>query len=122
MDSNDPYEKAKRLVHKKKGFYKHLTAFVFVNIFILGSNLLSGHLLESIPMTFFWGIGLAFHYINVFGPVGSRFDGNWEEREIEKELNRMGYSQKSGEVSKSDIDDHLQAREQKTGYDKSELV
>ncbi|MBR9921277.1 MAG: 2TM domain-containing protein [Bacteroidetes bacterium] len=119
---NDPYERARKRVDEKKGFYKHLTVFVLINLFFNLSSLLSGNGFSSWSMTFFWGIGIVFHYINVFGPLNSRFDEDWEEREIERELNKMGYSSKDGDISRKDIDHRLKKRSNEGGYKKSDLV
>lgn len=110
--SDDPYKRARAIVAEKKGFYRHFTAFVLVNLFLLVSNLFSGDIFDSIQMTFFWGIGLAFHYVKVFGPVGN-FGKDWEEREIEREMRK---------ISRKDIDERLNVQREPKGYDKSDLV
>lgn len=80
------YERAKKRVQAISGFYKHLTAYVAVNLFILlvkyfqeGGDVLAK--CETYSTAFFWGIGLVFHAIGVF--YNQVFFGrNWEERKI----------------------------------------
>ena len=83
------YERAKRRVNKIRRFYKHLTAYIVVNIFIVFTNISSLGVGESyfefknfFTLTF-WGIGLAIHAFMVFGlPMILGYD--WEERKIQK--------------------------------------
>jgi ABC-type multidrug transport system fused ATPase/permease subunit len=99
MDTNfiqeQEYIKAKKKVKKIKGFYIHLIVYILVNIFISGiivfgltesgdtfSEALSNFGVYS--TWFFWGIGLFFHWMGVFG-FGSIISKDWEERKI-KEL------------------------------------
>lgn len=94
------YERAKKKVESIKGFYKHLKAYIIVNliIFILRVNIvnyISGGELDTINFhrmldwntyltPILWGIGLAAHGIFVFhGKIN--FIKNWEERKL-KEL------------------------------------
>jgi hypothetical protein len=120
-DEADPYDRARKKVDQKKGFYKHLAVYVVVNLFITLTSIFSGDFPDSIPMAFFWGMGLAIHYFNVFGFGPSR-DPQWEEREIDRELYKMGYERRDGKVHAIDIDERLQKRERGTRYDESELV
>ncbi len=98
MESNNytkeqQYIKAKKRVKDIKGFYSHLMAYIFVNIFI--SIVILYGLTSSEDYSFseairhfgvystwlFWGIGLFFHWIGVFG-FGSLIGKGWEERKI----------------------------------------
>ncbi len=84
------FERAKKRVKSIAGFYKHLMAYVLVNLFLLtlkyiklepGENFLE---FSTLSTAFFWGIGLVFHALSVFG--SNVFLGNdWEEKKI-KEL------------------------------------
>lgn len=78
-----------------------------------------------------WGVGLAFHYIGVFGIPGlGALSKDWEEREMQKELRRMGADEMELEEfpeprmnpKKMDIDDHLELKEVRKNYDDSEFV
>ena len=88
----DPYLRAKKKVKAKKGFYGHLAAYVFVNLFMLVITMTQGEGLNwLIPMSG-WGIGLGMHYIRVFGWPGSGAGSlDWEEKELQKELEKEGY-------------------------------
>ena len=91
MDNNyleeERYIRAQKKVKQIKGFYWHLFWYLVVNIFLLGviyKNLGSddnffefGHF----STVFFWGIGLFFHWLGVFGK-NIVFSKDWEERKI----------------------------------------
>lgn len=70
---------------EKVKFYKHLSAYVIVNVMMMAVNALSGTYRNWLPVIFFWGIGLAFHYIKAFGfgpqGVGSK---EWENKMLNK--------------------------------------
>ncbi|MFY0631289.1 MAG: 2TM domain-containing protein [Flavobacteriaceae bacterium] len=87
------YLKAKKRVKDIKGFYSHLTVYIIVNIFISGiiiygltydgnddfSDALSNFGVYSTWL--FWGIGLFFHWLGVFG-FKNIIGKSWEERKI----------------------------------------
>ncbi len=90
---NELYEMAQKRIKEIKGFYVHLTVYIFINIFIfvMSTNIITnksiniefGHL--SLP--FFWGIGLFAHWAGVFGP--NLFLGKkWEEKKIKEILEK----------------------------------
>lgn len=89
--TTEKLEDAKRRVKKMKGFYIHATVFLFVNLFIIISCYIgdASSVLTSDPyMTaIFWGIGLAAHGFSVFGR-DFILGRNWEEREIQKIMNK----------------------------------
>lgn len=74
------YEKAAKRVKELKEFYGNLTSFCLVIPFLAALNLLTapGYLWFLWPMLG-WGVGIAFHAVNVFG-IGR----DWEERQIKK--------------------------------------
>ena len=89
---SDPKQKeklarAKKQVAEIKGFYAHATIYAVVNIALLliAMDVFSGNFFIHMPSwghfttPFFWGIGLLFHYLKVFGRKSSIFK-NWEER------------------------------------------
>lgn len=108
MESNflqeQNYIKAKKRVKDIKGFYVHLIVYVVVNIMISGIIVygltVSG---DSFSETFsnfgvystwlFWGIGMFFHWLGVFGFKSLGLGKDWEERKIkelmEKENNNI---------------------------------
>ena len=82
---------AQKRVKSMKGFYVHATVFFFVNLFIIIScgleNPMSLFTSDPYMTAFFWGIGLFVHGFSVFGQ--DFFLGrNWEEKEIQKILNK----------------------------------
>ncbi|MFN4763071.1 2TM domain-containing protein [Gillisia sp. Q332] len=87
----DPgYKAARKRVKDIKGFYVHLVVYLTVNIFLIlvnsGITRFGNWNLEmsNFYTALFWGIGLAAHWANVFGP-GFLLGKKWEERKI-KEL------------------------------------
>lgn len=119
---------AKKRVKAKKGFYQHLMSFVIVNIFLFSLNMITS------PFTWWfiypllgWGVGLAFHYVEVFGIPG--FDilsKEWEDRELDRELRRIDQDKPNKVLtpprSKGASEEELQLKELRKNYDESEFV
>jgi arginine exporter protein ArgO len=92
-------ERARKRVKSMMGFYKHLSAYLIVNVFLLTLKYFNQDEGEiffefgTFSTAFFWGIGLGFHAISVFG-TNAFFGSNWEERKIkeimekEKKINK----------------------------------
>lgn len=93
------YIKAKKRVKAIKGFYVHLSVYIVVNIFISGVimyGLISGG--DSFYETLsnfgvystwvFWGIGMFFHWLGVFGFKSIGFGRDWEERKIKEMMQK----------------------------------
>lgn len=93
------YIKAKKRVKDIKGFYVHLSVYIVVNIFISGVimyGLISGG--DSFYETLsnfgvystwvFWGIGMFFHWLGVFGFKSIGFGRDWEERKIKEMMQK----------------------------------
>ncbi len=95
--SDNPYTRAKKRVQMKKGFYNHLAVYIAVNIFMMIlMTIADGEPFGWIIPALGWGIGLFSHYVRVFGfPFGGIGGKDWEEKEIEKELEREGYDLKN---------------------------
>ena len=80
----EAYEKAKKRVEEKMGFYSHLAAYLVVNAILLVINLTQ----SPRDLWFFWpllgwGIGVFFHGMGVFvWGEGSSL----KDRMIEKEM------------------------------------
>ncbi|MCG1036683.1 2TM domain-containing protein [Polaribacter sargassicola] len=91
------YILAKKKVEKISKFYKHLAVYIVVNtflsaIFIVG-DINDGDTfkeaffnLGNYKIWFFWGIGVVFQALNVFG-LNIIFNKDWEKRNIEKYMN-----------------------------------
>lgn len=90
------YIKAQKRVKEIKGFYIHLIVYIVVNIMISGvivyGLMKSGDSFGEALTNFgtystvlFWGIGMFFHWLGVFGFKSLGLGKDWEERKI-KEL------------------------------------
>ena len=80
-------ERITRKVHRIKGFYKHFAAYIVVNLFLIALKyfqLEKGHSFfefSTFSTAVFWGIGLLYHAITVFGK--NIFLGEeWEAKKI----------------------------------------
>ncbi|MEN8703597.1 MAG: 2TM domain-containing protein [Polaribacter sp.] len=93
------YTRAKKRVKAIKGFYIHGIVYVYINIFLSGiiifglmqnnysiKNALSNFGVYSTWI--FWGIGLFFHWMGVFGFKFLGFGQDWEERKIQAYLEK----------------------------------
>ena len=91
---NQKYKRAQKRVKKIKGFYSHLIVFIVINLLLITFNIyrymddgyefteaISKFSVFSTPV--FWGIGLFFHWMGVFG-FKSVFSSDWEERKIKE--------------------------------------
>lgn len=89
---------AEKRVKKIKGFYWHLFWYVMVNLFISISkiigNIRNGETFSEAFFDFgtfavwiFWGIGMFFHFLGVFGK-NITFSKDWEERKIKEFMDK----------------------------------
>lgn len=87
MENDERYLKAKRKVENLKEFYRHLTVYLLVNIFIFAINLYNfqGYWWFVYPLGG-WGIGLIIHGLSIF--VDGRSKSNWEEKMINKYMEK----------------------------------
>ena len=88
FEREEAYLRAKKRVDKIVGFYWHLFWYILVNIFIVfmiarNLNIENFWSLRVFSTPLFWGIGLFFHFMGVFGP-NFMFGKAWEKRKIEK--------------------------------------
>jgi hypothetical protein len=86
MEDQEAYQRAKKRVEAKIGFYTHLAVYLGVNILLIIINLTRSR--ES--LWFFWpllgwGIGLLFHGLGVFVFSGP---SSLKERMILKEMKK----------------------------------
>lgn len=115
----DIHYEAQRRVRKRAKFYKHLIVYLIVNGFVFVTFLLDGHPFGMFPMTLFWGIGLFFHYLKVFGlPGNGVLSNNWESREYQRELEKI--RKEKGQTKT--MDEHLELKEMAKNYRDSDLV
>lgn len=95
----EAYLRAKKRLEKIVGFYWHLAAYIVVNLFLIiliGTQRDDGEGFWSFgtfATAFFWGIGLAFHFLGVFGP-NFIFGKNWEEKKIKEFMEKDGEKMK----------------------------
>jgi hypothetical protein len=125
MYEQELYKKAQKRVKRKKGFYRHLKVYLMVNCFILFMGVIEGDPFQALPMPFLWGMGLLFHYVNVFGLPGSGIlSEEWEDREIRKEMEtlRKTYPNSVPKSDEIDMKEHLELKELRKNYDDSDLV
>ena len=87
----EAYLKAQNKVKRIMGFYRHLLVYILVNIFliILVTSNSEGSFwrFETFATAFFWGIGLGFHALGVFGP-DLVFGKQWEHRMMKKYMDK----------------------------------
>lgn len=90
MQQPDIYKEAQKRVKEKAKFFKHLYSYVIINGVLFLMTMMNGEPFGSMMVAIFWGIGLAFHYLRVFGIPGSGIlSREWEDKEIDKEMERM---------------------------------
>ena len=93
FNKEEAYIRAKKRLDKLKGFYWHLGAYLGVNTFLIVMIVWNSGGIESIwhfgtfATPFFWGIGLFFHFLGVFGR-NIIFSKEWEDRKIKKYMDR----------------------------------
>jgi hypothetical protein len=92
---NQKYVQAKKQVEKIKGFYTHFAVYIIVNVLLSGVIIFGltsdseYNFVEAIShfgvysTWLFWGIGLFFHWLGVFGSTVF-FGKNWEQKQIQK--------------------------------------
>lgn len=90
------YLRAKKRIKEIKGFYSHLVAYIVINLFlssviIFGLTNDDGYSFSEAFSNFgvysvwiFWGIGLFFHWLGVFGFKSLVFGKQWEEEKIKE--------------------------------------
>lgn len=89
----EKYLSAKKKVEKIKGFYWHLFWYILVNGYLLimiYRNLDADESLfeySHFATAFFWGIGLFFHWLGVFGK-NIIFSKEWEDRKMKEFMDK----------------------------------
>lgn len=91
FEKEEAYLRAKKKLEKLVGFYWHLAVYVIINIFlIIVISINSGEgfwHFGTFATAFFWGIGLMFHFLGVFGP-NFIFGKNWEENKMKEFMDK----------------------------------
>ena len=101
---NDAYESAKKRVESLRRFYKHLTIYVLVNLFVsfreLFHNMEAGATIKNslsdgdvYTLWIIWGFIVLIHGMNVFSSI-NLFGHKWEERKIQQYMNEEARSYK----------------------------
>ena len=93
FNKEEAYLRAKKKFDKLKWFYWHLAAYIVVNIFLIIT--VTTHLdgdesfwqFGTFATPIFWGIGLAFHFMGVFGP-DFLFGKGWEDKKIQEYMDK----------------------------------
>lgn len=86
-------EKARKKVEDLKGFYKHLAAYILVNIFLIilsAANLEPGERFWSwgtFMTAICWGVGLLAHGLSVYSR-NVFFSKSWEDKKIQEYMDR----------------------------------
>jgi hypothetical protein len=92
MSEEEIRKLAQSRVAHKKGFFIHLTVYIVINIFLV----IIWAVTSSISHFWFpwfvfplagWGVAVIFHCLNVF--VFPKSGSDWEQREIQKEMDRI---------------------------------
>ncbi len=126
------YREAKLRVQRKKGFFNHLSAFIIVGVFFFVLNIAT----DPFDAWFFypmlpWSVGLAFHYVAIFGFPGFNFNSKeWEEKQMEKEIDKIKkrehqsspYHLESPEYEDDELDLKPITKMERQNYDNDELV
>jgi hypothetical protein len=87
-EMDNKYIRAQKKVEEIKGFYGHLAGYVITILALMTVNLTTyPQYLWFLYPALGWGIGVAFHYMSVFGMIP--FLGrDWEERKIKEILEK----------------------------------
>ena len=92
------YHLAKKRVKAKKEFYQHLSTYVVMAIFFFLLNAVTafGNWWFHWPILG-WGIGVLFHYFDVFGLPGvGQISNDWEDKAVEEELRKIEREKRRG--------------------------
>jgi len=87
MHDQDAYERARRRVEARFGFYIHLAVYVAVNALLVVLNLVySPDCLWFLWPLLGWGIGIGFHGLSIFAfPWASAVKSRMIERELQRQ-------------------------------------
>ena len=93
------YRKAKKKVKKIKEFYSNLSSWIIMSVFFIVINLqTSPEFLWCVFPIAGWGIGVAFHAMEVYGFPG--FSKDWEKKKLREEIRRL--EEEDGEIDEEE--------------------
>ncbi len=124
MSPFDLEQYLRKRVKRKRNFYRHLAAYIIVigcfyilkNITHMGGPGPYPHQIIGL----FWGIGLAFHFLKIFGLPGvGTLDEKWEEEEYRREVHRF-YEKTGYQPEQNDEDLELPTLKKKGNYYRDE--
>ncbi|MFK7982535.1 MAG: 2TM domain-containing protein [Saprospiraceae bacterium] len=132
MSNEEAYLKVQKKIKAKKGFYLHFGLYVIIIIFLTLINWLTGghgglfHIdwWVAFPAVC-WGTAVAIHALAVFIFSGDGLLGEeWEQKKIEEELNKRGYTRDKDALLPQNEIDHLKLKqvEKRTNYNEQDLV
>ena len=91
------YRRAKKKVKELRGFYYHLICYITVIPLLIFINLMfTPEFLWFFFSLIGWGLGLAFHAMEVFG-YNPFLGKNWEERKLKELMDKEKEQQKKYE-------------------------
>ncbi|MEZ4984573.1 MAG: 2TM domain-containing protein [Saprospiraceae bacterium] len=103
---------ARKKVRNKKRFIRHFSVFLVVNLFFFFMNMATGGEVWFIFPTMVWGVPLAIHYLFVYGlPFTKAGTREWEEKQLEKELEKLRPLLPKPQKKGFSIDEHLELKE-----------
>ncbi len=124
MEDSEKYYKAKQRVKRKKGFYIHLTIYMIINLIFLFISYMDGQGFQWLYICLFWAVGLIPHYFGVFGFPGKEkvLSNEWEEREIQRELDKMEHNQSPLDYEEEEGLELKELNKQSREWDDKDLV
>lgn len=128
MNEKNLISKAKKKVKDKKEFYRHFNAFCIVtfSLFLINCLTTPGTWWFILPIIG-WAIAVLGHYLRIFGFPSFR-DENWEKKQLEIELDKLGKTQNLDNQEDDMLDlsnDELELRElreKRRNYDSDDFV
>ena len=82
------YKRAQARARAIRDFYTHLGVYLVVNLFLFLLNMVT----DSHSLWFYWpllgwGVAVAIHAVNVFGPLAA-LGSSWEKRKIQEYMEK----------------------------------
>jgi hypothetical protein len=101
MNEEELYFRARKRVKARRKLYSHILSWVIMSAFFILLNLFTSNYFWAIFPILGWGIGVAFHGIQVFSE-------EWEDKEVDKEYERMRrrHMHRHGEEDEENLELH----------------